>query len=179
MNQKHFILSDSNINTLNIDSTNSQKSNRDKQTSQVSSMFSKSILQEGFTVINDSPTHSTSTIDHIFTTHPLQLTNITTTETHLSDHRMVTANRMTKEPSRKPRYTSTRAYNKIDYFEMSNSINQDPRLYEVMQSNDTNWIASTIIQVIRDHLDSRAPKRRIQVTKTKTNPSEKTMSNHS
>ena len=136
------ILSDTNINTNNIDSTNSQKTNRDKQTSQVARLLSDSILQEGFVTMNTTPTHLTSTIDHIFSTNPLHINNTTTIETHLSDHKLVTSNRMTKTPHRKPRYTTSRAYNTIDYIDMCQEMNQDPRLYKIMQSSDSNMIAT-------------------------------------
>ena len=165
-----LILSDSNVNTLTIDSTETMKTNRDRQTAQVANLLSKSILQEGYIVANSSPTHQTSVIDHIFTTDIMKLINITTVETHLSDHKMVMAQRLSKQPARKPRFTTTRAYNEIDYLEMCQQINQDQRLYRAMMSNDSDFIAQQIIQTVKEQLDLRAPKRRIQV-RNKTIPS--------
>ena len=169
-----LIMSDTNINTERIQVAESQKTNRDRQTSQVARMLSSSILQEGFTATNSAHTHKNSVIDHIFTNYPIKISNVTTVETHLSDHKLVTAVRSTKDPVRKPIYTTCRQYNKIDYIEMCEALNQDPRLYQIMQSDNTNVIASTIIQVIRDHLDARAPKKKVQVTNRQTNPSNTT-----
>ena len=169
-----LILSDTNINTNKITATEADKSPRDKQTSQVAKLLSTSILQEGFVATNTSPTHKRSTIDHIFSSNPIKILNVTTTETHMSDHRMVSAVRLTKDPQRKPRYTTSRQYSQINYQEMCQAINQDPRLYEAMQTSDTDIIANLIIQVIRDQLDDRAPKRRVQVNNKTTNPSPET-----
>ena len=169
-----LILSDTNINTERIQVPESQKTSRDRQTSQVARILSSSILQEGFTPTNIAHTHKNSVIDHIFSNLPIKISNVNTSETHLSDHRLVTAFRSTKNPIRKPRYTTSRQYNKIDYFEMCQALNQDHRLYQIMQSDNTNEIAATLIQVIREHLDARAPKKIVQVTTMKTNPSETT-----
>ena len=144
-----IILSDSNINTNNINSPESMKTMRDKQTSQVSKMFSKSILMEGFVITNTSPTYNTSTIDHIITSAPVKMINTTTTNTHFSDHNMVTCNRLTNEPMRKPRFTTSRAYHLIDYHDMNLTINNDPRLTLTMSSNCPDIIAQTVRDVIR------------------------------
>ena len=169
-----IVMSDTNVNTERLQVPESLKTSRDKQTSQVARILSTSILQEGFTATNSAPTHKTSVIDHIFTSNPIKISNIATRETHMSDHKLVTAIIITKDPTRKPRFTSSRQYSNIDYTDMCEAINLDPRLQQVMASSDTNYIATNIIQVIRDQLDERAPKRRIQVTNRKTNPSNST-----
>ena len=169
-----ILLADSNINSDKINSPESQKSHQDKQTSQVAKLLSSSILQEGFVLMNNKPTHKKSVIDHLITSAPIKITNVQTINTHLSDHYMVLARRATKNQPRKPRFTTTRPYSQINLEEMKSSINQDHRLYEALGLNDPDTIASIIIQVIRDQLDVRAPQRRIQtrakrlVTSTET-----------
>ena len=166
-----IVLSDTNVNTSNLNSPESQKTSRDKQTSQVAQILSRSILQEGMVITNFKPTHKNITIDHIMTSAPIKITNITTINTHMSDHQLVCANRLTKEPVRRPRYTTTRAYHRINYQEMAEEINSDHRLQRAMQINDSDVIAQLIIEVIRDQIDKRAPKKRIQTTKQTTNMS--------
>ena len=169
-----IILADTNINTQKISAPQQEKSHQDKQTSQVSKIFSNSILQAGFTVLNHLPTHKTSTIDHIISSEPIKMANITTINTHYSDHQLVVANRLTKTPTRVPRYTSSRAYSKIDYEEMKNEIKSDPRLAATLRLNDPDNIAANIIEIIRNQLDTRAPLRRIQTTSKKVNMSTET-----
>ena len=74
-------------------------------------------------ITNNLPTHKKATIDHIMSTSPVKMANVTTVNTHLSDHLMVCANRLTKEPVRLPRFTIARAYHNINYHEMIQEIN--------------------------------------------------------
>ena len=124
--------------------------------------------------MNRKPTHKQSTIDHIITSNPVKLTNIQTVNTHLSDHLMVSAVRATKKVLRQPRFTTSRKYSEINFDEMKSELNNDQRLYLAMGQNDPDLIADTIIKVIREQLDARAPQRRIQVRKLKTTTSPQT-----
>ena len=169
-----IILSDTNINSLNLNTPEISKPQRDKQTNKVAQILSKSILQEGFAIVNKAPTHSTATIDHITTSDINKIITHRNIETHLSDHKLVLAQTSTKNPVNTPRYTSSRQYHKIDFLEMNQQINQDPRLTQAMQSNNPEDIAQNIIQVINDQLDSRAPIKRIQTTNKKAFTSDQT-----
>ena len=77
-----------------MNSPETEKAPQDKQTSKVAKILTTTTLQAGFTIMNTQPTHKTSTIDHIITTSPARMQNITTTNTHMIDHHMVTGNRI-------------------------------------------------------------------------------------
>ena len=98
-----IILSDSNINSIKINSPETEKSQQDKQTSKVAKILINTTLQAGFTIMNVQPTHNKSTIDHIITTEPAKILNVTTTNTHMSDHFMVTATRLTTKKHQEPK----------------------------------------------------------------------------
>ena len=70
---------------------------------------------------------------------------------------MVLAQRATKTPIHKPRYSSSRPYRKIYLLDMNSQINHDQRLYQAMQSNDPEEIAQSVINVVNDQLYLRAP----------------------
>ena len=162
-----IILSDSNINTQNINSPESLKTPQDKQTNKVSKILLNNLLSDGFTIMNTKPTHKTSTIDHLISTHPLKFLNTSTVNTHLSDHLMVIGIRSAKKQIRTPRYIITRRYSDINWDEMKSQISSDQRLALVHQLNDPDQISLAISQTIIDHLDQWAPTRRIQ---TRANP---------
>ena len=124
--------------------------------------------------MNRKPTHKLSTIDHIISTNPVKLTNTQTLNTHLSDHLLVRAVRATKKVLRQPRFTTSRKYAEINFDEMKSDLNTDQRLYWAMGQNDPDIIADTIIKVVREQLDARAPQRRMQVRRVKTTNSERT-----
>ena len=165
--QETIILADSNINTQYINTPDNSKSPQEKQISKVTDVFKSQLLDKGLTILNianNKPNNNneTITIDHILTTHPQLTTNTTTLNVQYSDHYPDMTTRVTKAPHQAPRFNISRQYKNIYFIEMTQAINNDPRLYSAMNNIDSDFIANSIIETITEHLDQRAPIRKIQ-----------------
>ena len=96
------------------------------------------------------------------TTHPQLASNTTTCKEQYSDHFIVHSTRMFNAPRQSPRFTLTRKYSQIDFNEMNLAIANDARITAALHSNDSDQIADLVIATVVDHLDFRAPLRRLQ-----------------
>ena len=160
-------MSDSNVNTLYLNTPENQKPKDERNISPIAKIFKEEIIQKGFTILNKDNTKPNTKneihiIDHILTTKPQHNINTTTIQKHYSDHYLVVTNRMTKVPIHNPRYTQTRAYHLIDYDSLNLHIANDPQLYQILLEHDPNIISQKISETIIHHLDRNAPLRIIQ-----------------
>ena len=119
----------------------------------------------GVTIVNHQPTHHSpvfgaKTIDHITTTHPTLLTNVTTIVNGASDHSMLSCIRVTKAPIIQPRYRTVRDYRNMDQTEMKTNLLFSPFIKDATFNTDPTIATSSLQQGIRESLDNLAPQKK-------------------
>ena len=162
-------LSDSNL-SLPLLTNQDNLSDYDRNLKPIAQHFVNDILPLGVAILNDKPTHKQVgqkpvTIDHMTSTHPGHITNVTTINTGESDHAIVTGIRHTKAPVTHPMYRSIRDYRGIDKMEMNTRLflSQDIRMSTVeTDPTEANGLFTRGIMTILDRL---APIKRIQCKK--------------
>ncbi len=123
------------------------------------------------TIMNLEPTHcrpggTPSTIDHITSTHPALINNVTTTVTGISNHTIISCICHTKAPVLQPHYRIKRDYHKIEPMEMGAKLLASTHIREATISQDPSQATQLLTQGIMGVLGELAPARRIQ---TQTN----------
>ena len=162
-------MSDSNL-SLPLLTNQDNLSDYDCNLKPIAQHFVNDILPLGVAILNDKPTHKQVgqkpvTIDHMTSTHPGHITNVTTINTGESDHAIVTGIRHTKAPVTHPMYRSIRDYRGIDKMEMNTRLflSQDIRMSTVeTDPTEANGLFTRGIMTILDRL---APIKRIQCKK--------------
>ena len=144
---------------------------REAKHAPIAKHFTNKIMPKGVVILNDKPTHHSSSsrpevIDHIITTNPAAITNVTTTIHGESDHSFISLIRHSKAPISQPRYKMIRNYRDIDPLHFHTLLWSSSSLQEATISSDPDQIAELIINGITNALDTVAPLKRIQ---TKTN----------
>ena len=138
----------------------------------IASHFHTKILPAGVTILNRDHTHFSpiyppATLDHITSTHPTLLYDVTTVTHGASDHKYLRCIRKSKAAIIKQRYRMCRDYKSIDPMEMNAMIWQSDSIKDSVTNTDVNMAASHFINGLTNILDCLAPLRRIQL---KTDP---------
>ena len=120
--------------------------------------FTEKILPKGVVILNNQPTHFSSTslpavIDHVTSTNPAVITNMTTIKHGASDHCILSFIRHTKAPVSAPRYKMIRNYREIEPFHLTSLLWASPSLREASFHPDPDVIAELIISGITCALD--------------------------
>ena len=142
-------------------------SNYSKEHKPIACHFTDRILPQGVTILNKENTHfqsghPPSTIDHITSTHPAQISNVTTINNGLSDHAILSCNRLTKAPIIQPTYRNIRDYKNIDKMEMSTMLRLSEDIRAASIEQDPTEASILLNRGIITVLDSLAPIHRIQ-----------------
>ena len=135
---------------------------------QIAKHFTNKIMPKGVAILNKANTHfhpafSPSNIDHITTTNPSLISNISTKPHGESHHCYLTCIKKTKASITQPRYKNIRNYRDINPMEMQAMIWQSEDIKFAATDEDPNLAAEALIRGLNTILDCLAPKRRIQL----------------
>ena len=160
-------MSDTNLTTqILLDDQLSQPT--DQHLKCVSQHFTDKILPRGVYITNKQPTHFSqysqpTMLDHIMTTHPIYITQVTTRLHSESDHRYITAVRTTKKVVKLPRYKISRNYRKMNIYHFRAILFSSPLIYEATFSREVDKIAQNLTKSVLEALNITAPSKRIQI----------------
>ena len=110
-----------------------------------------------------SQAYHQSKIDHITSTHPAKMLNITTVDQTESDHSLVMATRSTKLPVRTPRYREVRDYKSINQLMFQNDLRLSEKIRSSVTLEDPTIATANLIHGIQETLDHHVPSRIVQV----------------
>ena len=174
-NKEIITLGDINLNTLRWDVSPHLKSSYEHTQAPLVQLFREQILNNGFKIINKTPTKYKNTVDSKPACSDLILTNrtdkIVSFQTGLhsfSDHTLQSVTRSTKGIVNNPKYIRTRSFKDFNVETYKNDILNHPKYIETCYEPDPETILSNIQTIIQCSLDNQSPIQTIQV-KPKTN----------
>ena len=173
MNRETYIVGDINIDTRAWSLIESQKSSYQKSQNALSNLVKDRILNRGFFKLNNLPTRNSTAaengcLDIILTNSPEKISSVITKVNYKSDHAQLEINRPTKIVEEEPYYVWKRTFKDTNYDEVKAAIFNNPKYSQVFEAENSNEVATMIMDILNEALDVYAPWIRVQINnKTK------------
>ena len=120
-------------------------------------------------IINRKPTRTEankkSVLDHFYTNHPKKIKCVEQNDDTNSDHSMLKILRHMKVTQSEEQYTFTRDYKKIDFDRVNQEIMDSDIYFEILESENPDYIAENIIELINSKLDDQSKLKKIKIKK--------------
>ena len=150
----------------NIDALSWFSDSNDKLTPLVNDLFER-IIPQGISQLFDVPTHAqqgiaTKCLDHIYTTNPEKLSEVTAEFTGMSDHKLIKISRYTKSLKQSPRYVRKRCFKNFNKEDFKQKVREMPELGEILECQCANQAADLLTSGLTRVLDVCAPIKNIQ-----------------
>jgi hypothetical protein len=125
------------------------------------------ILPHGVCQLVQVPTHAqqglaTKCLDHLYATNPEKLSEISAEFTGMSDHKLISVSRFTKNLRNNPRYVRKRCFKHFNREEFKRSVSELHELIEIASSQCASQAADLLTTGLTRVLDIWAPVRTIQ-----------------
>ena len=108
-------------------------------------------------------------LDFLFTNYPSKLDNLQVIYTGESDHAMISVIKRTKKPVHNNRYYSVRNFKDFSKETFEQLMTNDPKYYTACTNDDTNISTEALMSSLKEHLDTTAPIKRVQIKKQQLN----------
>ena len=105
---------------------------------------------------------STKCLDHIYTTNPEKLSEVTAEFTGMSDHKIVKISRYTKSLKTSPRYVRKRCFKNFNVNVFKQKVSEMPELGRIIECQCANQAADLFTSGLTKVLDIVAPIKTIQ-----------------
>ena len=121
-----------------------------------------------FTLMNHKPTRHwpgtpSTLIDHVVTNQPMNIDNVITKPTHISDHEMVSCNYHVQRLKERPKTIKVRDYTLLTRQNIMEQIMENERLNRIFSMNDVDAKWELLIEVYNEVINNLAPSKLIQV----------------
>ena len=125
------------------------------------------ILPHGVCQLIQVPTHAqqgvaTKCLDHLYTTNPEKLSDLSVEFTGMSDHKLLKVSRYSKTLKSNPRYVRKRCFKHFNKAEFQRKVRDLPELKEISECQCASQAAELLTSGLTRVLDVCAPIRTIQ-----------------
>ena len=132
----------------------------------ISDLFER-IMCHGISQLVNVPTHaqqgiSTKCLDHLYTTNPEKLSEVTAEFTGMSDHKIVKISRYTKSLKNNPRYVRKRCFKNFNANVFKQKVSEMPELGRILECQCASQAAELFTLGLTKVLDILAPIKTIQ-----------------
>ena len=160
---------DMNLNVLDWDKDEKDRSNHDKSLNSLTNLLRKEITEIDTVLINEVPTwnidNNPKLLDHIYSNKPQKIINVESNSNTFSDHTIQVFKRIAKQMIAGPKYKTSRDLKNYDKEQLNENIINNEKYIETLESNDTEEIAKNIQKIIVEELDKNCPIKTIQIGK--------------
>ena len=131
-------------------------------------ILKEKIINNGIIPIKTKPTKtninkSDTWIDHLFTNKPLLIIGHKIIPTGLSDHKILIFHRKSTRPVEHPKIFLARKFSEVNWNQVEQDLNEDPRIQQAAIDDNSERIATNIIEAINEALDKQQEVKKIQI----------------